>query len=257
MTLRDFDIERELERIPAFIKQQIENAGMSKAIVGLSGGIDSSLVAALCVRVLGHENVQGFMLPYRESHPASLADAITIAEHLDIDYRVIDISPMVDTYFNVYEPDADPMRRGNRKARERMCILYDQSAKHNGLVVGTGNKSELLVGYVTQYGDGACAFEPIGHIYKTEVYEMARHLGLPDAVITKAPTADLWDGQTDEDEMGITYARLDTLLHHMVDLGEDTPAGFSQEEIDKVRAMVRRSAFKRALPPSLSDVWNR
>lgn len=249
--MRPLNIELELERIPAFIRRQTEQAGLPNLVVGLSGGIDSSLAAALGVIAVGAEHVLGVMLPYRESHPDSLAHAQEVAAHLGINHRVIDISPMVDAYFAANEPDADPLRRGNRKARERMCVLFDLSAKHRALVVGTGNKSELLVGYVTQHGDGACAFEPIGHLYKTEVYALARRLCLPQSVITKAPTADLWHGQTDEDEMGITYARLDEILYHLVDLREENPAGFSAAELDKVRGMVARSEFKRHLPPTV------
>lgn len=249
--MRGINLHEETDRISDFIRLQLRKAGLENLVIGLSGGIDSSLAAALSVEAVGADKVFGVMLPYRTSHPDSLADAITVAHHLGIRYRVVDISPMVDAWFDNNEPEADPLRRGNRKARERMCVLFDLSAKHRALVVGTGNKSELMVGYVTQHGDGACAFEPIGHLYKTEVREMARLMGLPGVVIDKAPTADLWDGQTDEDEMGITYDRLDQILYRIVDQQHSHPEdfGFTADEVDRVRRMIARSEFKRHLPP--------
>ena len=160
---------------------------------------------------------------------------------------------MVDNYFEKYAIDADILRKGNRMARERMCVLYDLSAKYKALVAGTGNLSELMIGYCTQYGDNACAFEPIGHLYKTEVYKLAEILGLPQSVITKKPTADLWEGQTDEDEMGITYAELDEILYQMLDLKKDEKeliSNFSKEKIGKVKIMIQTSEFKRNMPPA-------
>ncbi len=252
--MRTIDIQKQIENIVEFIRNQLEKAGMKKLVIGLSGGIDSSLAAALSVMAIGRENVTGFMLPYRGSHPDSFNHAKEVAEHLGIAYQTIEITPMVDAYFGTYEPEAGSLRRGNRMARERMCILYDQSAKHHALVVGTGNKTELLIGYVTQYGDGACAFEPLGSIYKTEVWQMARHLGLPDSVIDKKPTADLWDGQTDEGELGITYATLDEILYRLIDLewtrDEIAQDGFKQSDIETAIRLYRRSAFKRSLPPA-------
>ncbi len=252
--MRKIDLQQEVEHIVDFIRQQLKQAGMDKLVIGLSGGIDSSLAAALSVMAVGRENVTGIMLPYRGSHPDSYNHAKEVADQLGIDSFVIEITPMVDAYFNTYEPDAPPLRRGNRMARERMCVLYDQSAKLNALVVGTGNKTELLIGYVTQHGDGACAFEPIGHIYKTEVWEMAKSLGLPKSVIEKKPTADLWDGQTDEGELGITYATLDKILYHLIELEwtaeEIADSGYQMNDIEKTIRLVKRSAFKRQMPPS-------
>ena len=179
--------------------------------------------------------------------------ALEMEKKLEISYESIDISPMVDAYLNTYALDADALRRGNRMARERMCVLFDLSAKYRALVAGTGNRSELLVGYCTQYGDSACAFEPIGHLYKTEIFELARLLDLPSCVIEKHPTADLWDGQTDEEEMGISYENLDTILHNLYDLNlaekEIENQGFEKTEIENVKRMVKRSEFKRNMPP--------
>lgn len=258
--LRKINLETEIIRIADFIRKQIFGQNFKKAIVGLSGGIDSSVSAALAVKALGKENVIGIMLPYKTSHPDSLNDAIEVAKYLGIEYVKYDISPMVDSYFENYEPEASPLRRGNRMARERMCVLFDNSAKHNGLVVGTGNKSELMIGYCTQYGDSACAFEPIGHLYKTEVWEIAKLLGLPKSVIEKKPTADLWDGQTDEAEMGMTYHKLDTILYQIVDLKrikeEIVSPNISESDIDKTLDMIKKSEFKRNMPASLEEIWH-
>ncbi|MCK4957489.1 MAG: NAD+ synthase [Candidatus Cloacimonetes bacterium] len=251
--MRKINLENEINRCCDFIKVQLANAGFDKVIVGLSGGIDSAVTAALCVRAIGKENVQAVMLPYKHSHPDSFNHAQEVAEKLEISYESIDISPMVDAYLNTYALDADALRRGNRMARERMCVLFDLSAKYRALVAGTGNRSELLVGYCTQYGDSACAFEPIGHLYKTEIFELARLLDLPSCVIEKHPTADLWDGQTDEEEMGISYENLDTILHNLYDLNlaekEIENQGFEKTEIENVKRMVKRSEFKRNMPP--------
>jgi len=250
--MRELNYQNEIEKIKEFIKQQLNKAGFTKLIVGLSGGIDSSVTAALCVKAIGKENVFGVMLPYRKSHPDSLEHAKQVAERLEIKYEVVDISQMVDVYFKKYAADADILRKGNRIARERMCVLYDLSAKCKALVAGTGNKSELMVGYCTQYGDSACAFEPIGHLYKTEVLKLAKILNLPDSVINKKPTADLWEDQTDEDEMGITYKELDEILYQMLDQEmeyEDLIASFSKDIIDKVKRMIQVSEFKRNTPP--------
>ncbi len=253
--MRELNYQNEIENITEFIKQQLDKAGFTKLIVGLSGGIDSSVTATLCVKAIGKENVFGVMIPYRKSHPNSLEHATQVAEQLAIKYEVVDISPMVDTYFENYAADADILRKGNRIARERMCVLYDLSAKHKTLVTGTGNKSELMVGYCTQYGDSACAFEPIGHLYKTEVLKLARIFNLPDSVINKEPTADLWDDQTDEDEMGITYKKLDEILYQLLDLKLNAKKmienGFSKLEIEKVKRMIKNSEFKRHMPPTI------
>ena len=250
--MRELNYQKEIENITDFIKQQLNKAGFTKLIVGLSGGIDSSVTAALCVKAVGKENVFGVMLPYRKSHPDSLEHAKQVAEQPGIKYEVVDISPMVDVYFENYATDADILRKGNRIARERMCVLYDLSAKYKALVAGTGNRSEIMVGYCTQYGDNACAFEPIGHLYKTEVLELAKSLNLPDSVINKKPTADLWVDQTDEDEMGITYKELDEILYQMLDQKmeyENLIAAFSKEKIDKAKRMIQMSEFKRNTPP--------
>lgn len=254
--MKMFNIKQELEKIDDFVRKQVKGAGFQQLVVGLSGGIDSAVTAAICTQALGKKNVFALMLPYKNSHPNSLKDAIVLAEQLGIEYRVVDISPMIDAYFNKYEPKADKLRIGNLVARERMCVLYDHSSKLPALVAGTGNRSELLIGYCTQYGDNACAFEPLGHLYKTEVIRLASYLDIPDEIINKTPSADLWENQTDETEIGISYKKLDAILHFLCDLHmsdqEIVAAGNSISEVKKVKKMIENSEFKRKLPPILN-----
>ncbi|MBN2460377.1 MAG: NAD+ synthase [Candidatus Cloacimonetes bacterium] len=243
----------EIDNIVAFIKKQLHDAGFEKIIVGLSGGVDSAVTAALSVRTVGRENVSALLLPYTHSSQDSLEDAAGLAQKLKIQYEIINISPVVDAYFDNYGKEADSLRRGNLMARVRMCVLYDFSAKYKALVAGTGNRSELLTGYCTQYGDSACAFEPLGHLYKTEVTALARALDIPAAIIKKPPTADLWLHQTDEDELGMSYAELDEILHQLVDLeksaAEIQNSGIEPGRIERVVNLMKNSEFKRHLPP--------
>ncbi|MFO7896787.1 MAG: NAD+ synthase [Candidatus Cloacimonadales bacterium] len=251
--MKEKNMEKVIKDIVRFIQNYVEESGLNMLVVGLSGGIDSAVTAALCVEAVGAENVLAVMMPYKSSHPDSLRHAKEVAKKLQIKSEIINISPMVDSYFDTYAEDADDMRRGNRMARERMCVLYDLAAKHEALVAGTGNRSEILVGYCTQYGDNACAFEPIGHLYKTEIYQLAETMELPASVIKKAPTADLWQGQTDEAELGIAYQKLDEILHLVYDQeleAEDlAELGYTVDEIDKVVSLVEKTEFKRQLPP--------
>ena len=271
--MRKLDIELEIVKITSFIYDTVKEAGYSKVIVGLSGGVDSALVAGLCTLALGRDNVIGVMMPYKDSHPDSLAHAELLVKFLHITSYCVPITEMVDTYFEWFESDADIFRRGNRMARERMCILYDLSAKYKALVVGTSNKSEIFTGYCTQYGDSASAFEPIAHLYKTEVYEIAKTIKIPEEIIQKPPTADLWEGQTDEDELGICYAELDRILYDILEVGErcleittvgdisacpdktDDKEIVPTEKYNLVMKKVKNSLFKRRLPLTMENVW--
>ncbi len=240
------------ERAAGFVREQMSAARRNHAVIGLSGGIDSAVSAFIVARALGPERLTAFILPYRTSHSSSLADARLVAEKLGIAYEIIDISGMVDAYFERY-PDADRLRRANMMARQRMAVLYDQSERLDALVIGTGNRTEALLGYTTLWGDMACAFNPVGDLYKTQIRALARYLDVPPPIIEKAPTADLWAGQTDENELGFTYEVADLILEGLVDrglTGEQLVAeGFDEEVVRRVAGMVSNSEFKRRMPP--------
>jgi len=257
--MRTSNLQLWCDEAVAFIRGYVSSSGLPNAIIGLSGGIDSSLSATLAVKALGREHVYGVMLPWKNSQPASYDDALSVAQWLGIQHERIDITPMVDSYFQTYQPEADNLRKGNWMARIRMCVLYDLSAQYRALVVGTSNRTELLVGYFTHYGDGACGFEPIGHLYKTEVWAMGRLLGIPENIVNKTPTADLWAQQTDEGELGILYPRLDEILYRLTELrqssGQLPKDGFTESEITRVTGLMQRSTFKRQLPPLITD-WH-
>jgi NAD+ synthase len=236
--------------LTGFIRDAVETSGTQGVVVGLSGGVDSSFAAALAARALGPERVHGFLLPYRTSSPDSERDARTVAEHLAVPHRVIDISAMVDAYFAL-ESDAGPDRRGNKMARERMTILFDQAKKLSCLVLGTSNKTEILLGYSTVFGDNASSLNPLGDLYKTQVWQLSRHLGLPAQVVDKPPSADLWPGQTDESELGIDYATADEVLYLLFDMGlrpeEVTGRGYDERVVHRIVALEQQFRFKRRL----------
>ena len=256
----DTDVARRV--IAEFIRGQLRQAGFERAVLGLSGGIDSAVVAYLVAEAIGAERLLAVMLPYRTSSPASRADAESVVARLGCAGEVIDISPMVDGYFGdegspkLADPDgstATPVRGGNFAARIRMAVLYDRSVTWGGLVVGTGNKTESLIGYTTVFGDAACAFNPIGDLYKSQVRQLALALGVPDAIVRKAPSADLWPGQTDESEGAFSYPVLDRLLFWRVDKrrsSEEMEAlGFDSAMVERVDRMVAGAEFKRQVPP--------
>ena len=259
--MNDLDINTDLARkiLSGFIRSEIRRAGFQRAVIGLSGGIDSSLSCYLTVEALGPENVLALRMPYRSSSPESLEHAQMVIEALGVHSMTVAITDIVDVLFERF-PEADELRRGNIMARERMIILYDQSAAFNGLVVGTGNKTELLLGYSTLYGDSACALNPIGDLYKTQVRQLARAVGVPEVIVEKPPSADLWVGQTDEDELGFTYEEADKLLYLLIDerySPEDcVEAGFKEKFVRSVVERVRRNHYKRILPP-IAKVSNR
>ena len=234
-----------------FIREEVGKAGFSRVVFGLSGGLDSAVSAYLAQRALGASHVIGVIMPYRTTSKESLDDARLVADTLGIETQHIDITPFVDPYFALF-PEADRIRQGNKIARERMTILYDLSRKYEALVLGTGNKSELLMGYFTIYGDGACALNPLGDLYKTQVRQLARHLGVPAGIVDKVPSAELWQGQTDEDDLGFTYEELDRILYYLVDrqhtLERMVEMGFDRKSVEAVRKQIARNEFKRRLP---------
>jgi NAD+ synthase len=234
-----------------FLRNETHKVGFERAVVAVSGGVDSGTVAFLAAEALGRKNVAALWLPYKTSSSESARDAMAVVKRLGIRCHTVDISPQIDAYFERH-PDASRLRRANKMARERMTIAYDYSAATNALVYGTSNKTELLLGYGTQYGDMASAINPIGDLYKTQLRQLAEEVGVPKKIIAKAPTADLWPGQTDEGELGFTYEDVDRLLLHMVDRRESDEQlrtlGFDQNFIDHVRKLVRGSQFKRRLP---------
>jgi NAD+ synthase len=238
--------------IVEFIRGQLRQAGFERAVLGLSGGIDSALVAYLTADAIRSERLMCVLMPYRTSSPASRGDAESVVAALGCASRLVDITPMVDGYFAA-SPDAEDVRRGNFMARMRMATLYDISAEWGGLVVGTGNKTETLIGYTTIFGDSACAFNPIGDLYKSQVRQLAADIGVPDQIIRKAPSADLWPDQTDEAEGGFTYPQLDRLLFWRVDKRRTTDElvglGFDPAMVDRVDRMVAGAEFKRQVPP--------
>ena len=234
-----------------FLRDEVGKVGFDRVVLGLSGGVDSALSCTIAVRALGAEDVVPVIMPYRTSSPASEADARAVCDQLGLTPVVIDISPQIDAYFERF-PDTDRTRRGNKMARERMSVLYDQSLARRALVVGTSNKTELLLGYGTIHGDMAHALNPLGDLYKTQVFAMARALHLPRRVVEKAPSADLWEGQSDEQDLGFQYAVVDMLLYHLVDerrtRHELRNLGFDDAFMDLVGARLRDNQYKRRLP---------
>lgn len=235
-----------------FISSQLKAAGRERLVVGLSGGIDSAVAAGVAVRALGPDRVAGVMMPYATSSAASLTDAQAVAETLGVKTETVGITPMVEAFLAA-APDAGRVRRGNVMARCRMIVLYDRSAREEALVLGTGNRSESLLGYTTLHGDNACGLNPVGRLYKTEIRLLAAWLGLPGAILVKAPSADLWEGHTDEDELGFTYEEVDRLLVNRVDRGlgpkQLAALGFAPHLIERVDARIAAMRFKRRLPP--------
>jgi NAD+ synthase len=249
LKINAFFVEKVLVR---FIREELAKCGCRRAVLGLSGGLDSAVCASLAVRALGPRNVLGLIMPYGRSFPEEIRDAEKLARALGLRFKVIDIAPQVDAYFSGH-PTSNPVLRGNKMARERMSILYDHSAREKAFVLGTSNKTELLIGYGTIHGDMACAINPLGDLYKTQVRELAVYLKIPPAIRRKAPTAGLWPGQTDEGEIGLTYAELDGILYDLVDLKkgrkEMIAAGHQPARLDRVMRLNRNSEFKRRMPP--------
>lgn len=245
--------------LTGFLHTEITRTGFQHAVIGLSGGIDSALSCFLAAEALGPENVLAVRMPYRTSSPDSLADAQAVIDQLRVQSLTIPITDMADPLIDQFSA-MDAMRKGNIMARLRMVVLYDQSAAFNGLVVGTGNKTEILLGYTTLFGDSACALNPLGDLYKTQVRQLATDLGVPESILAKPPSADLWSGQTDEGELGFTYAEVDRLLYLLVDQrytpDECVQAGFAEAFVQAVVRRIRRNQFKR-VPAPIAKLSNR
>jgi NAD+ synthase len=235
-----------------FIRDELSKSNYTKGILGLSGGLDSTVCAVLASRALKPKNVMVLILPYGKTFSTDVSDANDVVKLLGIRSKTIDISPMVDAYYKKHPTD-NRILIGNKMARERMSILYDYSAREKALILGTSNKTELLLGYGTIHGDMACAFNPLGDLYKTQIRQLADHLNVPKKIRKKAPTAGLWAGQTDEGELGMTYDEVDKLLFQLVDgrkTKEDVLAmGFPKKIVEKVLKLIKESEFKRNLPP--------
>ncbi len=245
--------------LTGFIRSELNRVGFTRGVIGLSGGIDSALACFLAAEALGAENVLAVRMPYKSSSPDSLNHAQLVIDALGVNALTVEITGMVDALFAQF-PDANDLRRGNAMARARMIALFDQSAAFGGLVIGTGNKTEILLGYSTLYGDAACALNPIGDLYKTQVRQLAREIGVPREIVDKPPSADLWAGQTDEGELGFTYEQVDQLLVVLVD-GRYSPeecvsAGFERPFVEAVTRRIQRNHFKRLMPP-IAKISNR
>lgn len=242
-----------------FLLDETRNAGFSRGVVGLSGGVDSAVTAYLAVGALGRENVRAVLMPYKTSSRESLADAKLVLDALGMPSETVDITPMVDPCLAALRID-DRLRAGNIMARQRMILLYDISARERGLVLGTSNKTEFMLGYGTLFGDMASAINPLGDLYKTQVWQLAAALGVPAGIVEKKPTADLWSGQTDEGEFGFSYGDVDRLLFAMIDerrSGLELEAmGFDGRFVRTVQTMIKRSQFKRR-PPVVAKVSHR
>ncbi len=234
-----------------FVREELAKVGYTRAVVGVSGGIDSAVTCTIAAKALGPENVLAVRMPYRTSSTSSLTDAQLLIEQLGVPSETVDITPMVEPLFERF-PDMDHRRRGNVMARERMIVLYDLSEAWRGLVIGTGNKTEALLGYTTLFGDSACAVNPIGDLYKTQIRQMAAALNVPESIRTKAPSADLWPDQTDEGEMGFSYDLVDQVLFLLFDQGytiaEVVELGFERPFVERVWRIVQRNQYKRVTP---------
>ena len=257
LRLSEQELEAHREHIVAFIRDTAESAGTDRAVLGLSGGIDSTLTAHLAVEALGEENLHGLVMPGEVSDDDNMSDAEWVAQKLGITYDVVEINPVVDELLDAYpEAEDDRMAVGNARARTRAVLNYLVANHEGALVLGTGNRSEAQVGYFTKYGDGAVDCHPIGNLYKQQVRQLATHVGVPEELVEKPPTAGLWAGQTDEEELGIGYDLLDAILALHVDGPLSTAAtareidDVTEEDVRRVREMYERSEHKRSVPPS-------
>jgi len=246
-------LEQYRAKIVDFIKEYTHNSGHKTGVVGLSGGVDSSLTYSLTCEAIGEKNTIGVIMPYKTSKKKFKMNAEKLVQLKGGRIRYHEITDIVDSFKKQFE-NITSIRLGNIMARTRMIILYDTASQFNGLVMGTGNKTEILLGYFTVYGDGGCSIEPLGELYKTQVWEMAKLVGVPDDIINEKPTADLWEGQTDEEELGILYKKADSILYLLFEKHftreEALSEGYSSKEIGRVVDLAKKSCFKRHTPPS-------
>ncbi|GAA0225818.1 NAD+ synthase [Haladaptatus pallidirubidus] len=257
LELSESELDAHREHITDFIEEMVSSAGTDSAVLGLSGGIDSTLTAYLAVEALGTENLHGLVMPGAVSREDNMSDAEWVAQELGISYDVFEINPIVDKFLNTYgEAEGDQMAVGNARARTRAVLSYLVANHQGSLVLGTGNRTEALVGYFTKYGDGAVDCHPIGNLYKQQVRQLAKHVGVSDELAEKEPTAGLWVGQTDEEELGIDYDTLDAVLALHIDgpLSVSATArqidGVSEDDVSRIESMFARSEHKRAVPPA-------
>ncbi len=240
-------------QIVSFIREYVQGSGHKKGIIGLSGGVDSSLVYLLTCEALGVKNCIAVMMPYKTTRSESVKNAEKLIKQKGGIKRYYNISDVVDQFITLFG-DISRIRLGNIQARTRMITLYNVASETGGLVMGTGNKTELLLGYFTLYGDGGCSIEPLGDLYKTEVWELASWIGIPDEIVSKKPSAELWENQTDESELGITYQTADAILYLLIENNhspdEIETKGYKRQDIDKIIELVRKSRFKRHSPPA-------
>ena len=245
------------EQLITFLKEEISKSGLNRVTVGLSGGLDSAVVALLCKEAFG-DNISCVLMPSHYSSDSSISDAVELCEKYNIDYEIVQIAPMISAHEKFM--NNDKLRIGNFSARVRMSVLYDISARDKSLVVGTSNKSELLLGYGTIFGDIACAINPIGEIYKSDEYEFAKYLGVTDSILNKKPSADLWEGQSDEDDLGHSYKELDTVLKLLVDEKKSEEEiinlGFEKKIVDNCIYRIKANAFKGELPKIAKIKWS-
>lgn len=246
------DYDRVVPRLTDFIRREVAAAQRGGVVIGMSGGVDSSLVAHLAAMALGPQRVHAIIMPYRTSSRSSMDHALLEIGRLGIPHKTIEITPMADALFQQI-PGMDRRRMGNAMARLRMMVLFDQSQEYDALVIGTSNRTETLLGYGTLHGDAAWGINPIGMLYKTQVWQLAGNVGVDPSIVEKVPTADLWVGQTDESEMGLSYGIADRVLYLMFDRllarQEIIGLGYPPEAVDRVQQMVAASAFKRRMPP--------